>query len=260
MSLQIAVLLGLIQGLTEFLPISSSGHLVVSQNLLGFDEPPIFFDILIHLGTLTAVIIFFREKLLKLTHFFLKTLKTKKRLTNYCNKVMFAVIPVFILGLILKPFFGFIFSSNTIVGISLLITGMMLISNRLVKNNKEEIKDLNIKKAIFIGIAQGLAILPGISRSGATTTASVWAGLKKEEAFEFSFILLIPTIIGAFIFEAVNMQNLNFNIINGAVGFITSFLSGFFALKIFKKVFLKNKIYYFSFYCFLLGFFVLFLL
>ena len=238
-----AALLGLIQGLTEFLPISSSGHLVIGQKILGLTEPPILFDIFIHAGTLLAVLVFFRSKLL---HFF----------TSWPNlkKLFIASLPAGILGLILENYLGIIFSQTVLVGLSLLITAAILFLTRFSKNKN---KPIGLKQALLIGLFQALALLPGISRSGSTISAGLFQGINRTQSFEFSFFLAVPAILAALGLEIFKNGWQQVDLTTSLIGFLASFLLGYLSLVWLKKIISQTKFYLFSFYCFSLGIFVL---
>jgi len=240
-----AGLLGIIQGATEFLPVSSSGHLVIFQKLIpGFSQPGILFDVFLHFGTVLAVIIFYFKRILKLNF-------------KYIEILIIASIPAAILGFLLKDAIDIIFQSTKFVGAALLVTGVM---NFFTGRRKEGDKNIKEKNGLIIGIFQALAIFPGISRSGATIFAGTGLGIKKENVVEFSLLLSIPAVLGANLLEIskiINTYNLNFNYI---VGFICSFIVGLMSIKILLNLLIKNKFKYLGYYCFVLGLFVLLLM
>jgi undecaprenyl-diphosphatase len=233
-----SILLGLIQGITEFLPISSSGHLVIAQNLLGFSQPPIFFDTMLHLATLSAVIIYFRKSL------------GKYLTSSNLVKIIVASIPAAIAGILISPHLESVFSSLIVVGSGLIITGILMLLTRSI--TKSDSVQITTKKAIFIGMFQAAAILPGISRSGSTIFGGLINKVSKKTAFEFSFILSIPTILGAVALQVFSTQVNSFPIENLA-GFIAAFLSGLIAIKILDYVINQEKLHYFGYYCLILG-------
>ncbi len=246
MSLSEALFLSFIQELTEFLPVSSSGHLVLLQKILAFKRPPVFFDILVHVGTLTAVLIFFQKKIFKLVK------KTLSGQLNFLFILIIASIPAAAAGLLIESKIEQIFNSLFLLGISFLINSVILFSTR--KENKQKSINLNPQKSLFIGLFQALAILPGISRSGSTITAGLKAGLKKEEAFNFSFLLAIPAILGALLFKIKDLFELNST--NGPaslLGFCVAAITGYFSLKILANFVKKGKLFAFAPYTLLLG-------
>lgn len=239
-----AIILGIIQGLTEFLPVSSSGHLVVGQKLFRISEPPVFFDVLVHLGTLVAILVFFRRQLIKISF---KTIWL----------TFIGTLPAIFIGLFLNKYLKFIFNSLIGVGFAWLVTAAFLFSSRWIKKSVKGLAKLREKNAFIIGCWQALAILPGISRSGSTVIGGLWQGLEKESAFSFSFYLAIPAILGAFILQLPDLPHSSFPIKEGFLGFISAAIFGLLSLGIFKKVVLKGKLFYFGFYCLILGLTVL---
>jgi undecaprenyl-diphosphatase len=249
-----AIILGIVQGLTEFLPISSSGHLAVLQKIFDIRESPIFFDTIVHLGTLFAVIFYLRKEIFSI----LKTLKEKQTL-KFIFMIGLATIPAVFAGLFLEDKIEVIFSSMTLIGVCFLITsGILFLTKFLSKYNKEE-KDLKWYNSLFIGMFQALAILPGISRSGSTIAASIFIGLKKESAFKFSFLLSIPVILGAFILQLSKQNFVLFSdgYLSNILGFIMAVIFGLLSLKIIEKVLIKGKLHYFGIYTFILGLIIL---
>jgi undecaprenyl-diphosphatase len=239
-----AALLGLIQGLTEFFPVSSSGHLVILQKILGFTDPPIAFDVLVHTATLLAVIIFFWEDILKINIPFLKA-------------IAIGTLPTLVIGLVLNNKSDLLFSNLTLVGLALLITTLVLYSTKWLSSPQKK-QTLNLKTAFMIGIAQGLAVIPGISRSGATIITGLWLGLTRKEAVRFAFILSIPAILGAQLLKLPEM--IAYNQINPAaasVGFIVAAISGWFALRLLKSIVNKAKLHRFALYTLILALLIL---
>jgi len=251
--------LGLIQGLTEFLPVSSSGHLVIFQDLLktNFGNTTLFFDILLHIATLLAVIIYYRKRLYNILIEFFKIIENRK--IDFDNKnqiyviwIVIASIPTAIIGLIIEKYEE-VFSSSIFAAICLIITGLILYITKFPKIKRFE--KIDAKKSFFIGIIQGLAVLPGISRSGSTISTGIFLKINPVEATEFSFLISIPAIIGAFSLKFIK----NFNEIihsfhlSFLAGFLVAFLSGLWALKFLNILVKKNSFYKFSYYCFSVG-------
>ena len=234
-----AVLLGVVQGLAEFLPVSSSGHLVIAQKMLGFSAPPVFFDVLIHVGTLVAVIVYFRDRWLKLT-------------SKHVSLLVLATIPAVVVGGLLNPFLGDLFNSLWVVMIGLVITGTLLvISSRRFSDSGFSIDKMSSKQALLIGLFQALAIMPGVSRSGSTVVGGVMIGLKKQAAFFFSFFMAVPAILGALVLQLVDNQA--FEVVDSmslVIGFGVSMVTGLFSLKILEKVINSSKLNLFAYYCF----------
>ena len=244
--------LSIVQGLTEFLPVSSSGHLVLFQKIFGL-EPPVLFDVFVHVGTLGAIIFYFKRELKKLIEGIFK--KENKSL-YFLFLIVVGTIPAVIVGLLLEKRIEVIFDSFRLVGISLLITGLLLLLTNIFKDKlkKGKVVSSNWKDALFIGIFQALAILPGISRSGATISAGLFRRFGRDLAFKFSFFLAIPAIIGALILQIPDLVSSSSYLINQAlIGMVIAGIVGFFALKILRKVLVSSKLHIFAIYCLLLG-------
>jgi len=232
------ILLGIIQGLTEFLPVSSSGHLIIAQKILGVQGDGIAISVILHLGTICALVIFFFKEILK-------TLSNIRLITF----IMITTIITGIIGLLGKSFFESLFSSPKLVALALLITGLVLISTRrYINSTKRDM--LDVQDAVTLGIAQSIAIIPGISRSGITISSLLYRKVDKETCFKFSFLASIPAIIGAVVLEAKKIDfALQAGFANFSAGFLASLLSGLFALWVLKLVLDKSKLHYFGYYC-----------
>jgi len=229
-----AIILGIIQGVTEFLPISSSGHLVITQNIFAFTAPPVFFDVLVHLGTLLAIIIFFRKQILSIKP---PTVKA----------ILLATIPTGLIGLILNPFTHSLFNSTLIVSIGLFITTLLLFSLNFLK--QKNLISISLKSALIIGLAQGLAIIPGVSRSGATIVTALWLGLSQATAFSFSFLLSIPAIIAALALQFSSLSIVsNTPLSVYALGFTSAVITGFICLNLLKVLIKNKRLKYFAIY------------
>lgn len=235
--------LGALQGLAEFLPISSSGHLVLAQKLIpGFHLPNIFFDVIVHMGTLFAVLYYFRKKILEIL----------LRKWKYLLYIIIATIPAGVIGYFFQDLFESFFDNVKLVGIALLLTGLM---NLMVDKFSKSKKSLNFKNTFLVGFAQALAITPGISRSGITIFSGVFQGIKKEKAAEFSFILSIPAVLGANLLQIMkNPHGLNNgNISYYLVGFLTAFVFGLFSIKLVFQFLKDVRFKVFAYYCFVVG-------
>ncbi len=255
MSVFNAVILGIIQGLTEFLPVSSSGHLVIAEHLMpGWQQTGIVFEVLLHLATLLAVIIFFRHDLLLL----IKSLYTKsseaRRQRYLLLMIILATIPTGIIGLAGKKIFIGLFDRLDVVGGMLLITALLLWlaeTPRIHKGNRTG----NIKDAILIGITQGLAIIPGISRSGSTISIAMLLGIEPEKAARFSFLISIPAISGAALLNFNEISNLPADQISASLcGAVAALVTGLMALKLLLMIIKKRRLRFFSIYCAIVGF------
>lgn len=249
MSLLQALFLSVLQGLTEFLPVSSSGHLVIAQSFLGLDEPPVAFDVLVHGGTLLAVIFYFRSQLIQLTR---KLWVGEEGAIRTAWLLTIGTIPAALAGLALSPYLSRIFASLTLVGFALLATGLLLLSLRLVRSGGKEIKDFSSADAFLIGLFQAAALIPGISRAGATIVAAFWLGAKPKEAFAFSFFLAIPATVGALALQTPELTgegSLTYNL----TAFFVAAIVGIGALKVVEKTLLSARLSLFGFYCLVVG-------
>ncbi len=248
-----AIILGIIQGITEFLPISSSGHLVLVQKLFDLQTPPIFFDVLVHVGTLLAIVVYLRRDLIKI----ILGLKNKE-VQKLIVFVVVGTLPVVVVGFLLLDFIENIFNSFLTVGISFLITAAILMGTVFVKKTEKSLEGMGWLDSIFIGIFQAIAILPGVSRSGSTISAGLFRKMERNSAFKFSFLLAIPAICGALVLQLIQDKiplDCSFSI--GLLGFVFSAIFGLLALKILERVLIKGKFFFFAIYCFVLGLVVL---
>lgn len=258
MTLMQALILGLVQGLTEFLPISSSGHLVLGQKLLGFSQPPVLFDILVHVGTLTAVIIFFHRTLSLLIRRTWGFLANRGKLPKKVIFIVVGTIPAAIVGFFLNSYLAIIFDSVALVGMALIVNSVLLFSTTLIKKSGKKLSKMTWQDALIVGILQALAILPGMSRSGSTVVAGLWRNLKREMAFTFSFLLSIPAILGAMSLQLGDLKGITSDqVFPNMIGFASAAFSGYLALILFKKAVMKGKLAYFGIYCGLFGLIIL---
>lgn len=239
-----AAVLGALQGLTEFLPVSSSGHLVLAQNLIpGFSQPGVLFDVVVHLGTVGAVVYFFRKTLINLDR-------------KYLILLVVGTVPAGIVGVLFSSNIEGLFGNVKLVGFTLLITALL---NFLTDRTNRNQTQVTLKKSFLIGMAQAMAIVPGISRSGSTIFAGTKLGIEKRKATEFSFFLSVPAILGAslvqfFKYGADGVSGLGFY----AVGFLAAFFSGVLAIKLVLRFLLSKRFIVFAFYSLILGLLVIF--
>lgn len=244
MTLYQAIILAIVQGLTEFLPISSSGHLVFLQKLMRFEKPPVFFDVLVHLATLIAIIFYFRKEIINFfkipRHFFL---------------IALATLPAATSGLFLESKIESLFNSFLFVGFFWLINASLLLSLKFIK--KESLKQTSSLKwldVFIVGCFQALSLFPGVSRSGATITAGLWRQFSPETALQFSFFLALPAIFGALFLQALNLQlNRLPSLPACLLSMFLAALVGYLSLLTLEKILKKGKFFYFGFYCFILG-------
>ena len=240
------IILGIIQGITEFLPISSSGHLVIAQNILGIKSPGNTLEVLFHFGTLMSVVYVFFEDLKQI---FLTM--NEKNTQLFIFYIIIATLPAIFAGLLLKDYFLKIFDNVHLVGFALCSTGFLLILSKKFKNNQ---KVIAFSSSILIGIAQAIAIIPGISRSGSTISMCMYLGIPPKEAARFSFLLSIPVILGASILGFLEIESNNtFNYLTLTIAITTSFFTGVLALKILLKILETGRFYFFGFYCLITG-------
>ncbi len=268
MNLAEAIILGIVQGLTEFLPVSSSGHLVLLQQLFGLKEAELFFDVCVHLGTLVAVIVVFRQEIKNMIMALLRLVslagRNERRLPTVKSDpelkmallIVIGSIPTAVLGLMFSRIADRLFASGFIVGLMLMVTGLLLWLTRLTAKHAQlpGVGRLTPKNAFLIGIMQGLAIIPGISRSGSTISIGLLLGVNRELAARYSFLLSIPAIIGAGLLslkDGWSRADLSSQI--PLAGAVTAALVGYAALKALLHVVKKGGLYGFAPYCWLVG-------
>jgi undecaprenyl-diphosphatase len=242
-----AIILGIVQGVTEWLPISSSGHLVIVQELFGWNVP-LFFDILLHLGTVIVICLIFWKDILKILRAVIKR-DFKSEYGRLFFLILAGSLPTAFIGIIFYGVLESFFTNLVVVGIALIITGIILYQTRYHVDNKK----LKLKPAFIIGFAQGLSIIPGISRSGATIGIGLLQGIDRKKLVRFSFLLSIPAVIGATIYE---MRGVVWTWVEWApviVGTIVSGIVGYFSLKLLIKFVEERRLESFSWYCWVLG-------
>jgi undecaprenyl-diphosphatase len=257
MSILEAVIMGLVQGLTEFLPISSSGHLVIAKQLLGSAKRPgILFEVMLHFGTLLAVLVYFRVKISSILCSLLPSsnMEEAKRRSErgFAMAVIIGTLPTVVIALLFKDVFEELFDSVKTVSFMLLITGILLyLSDKVKKGGRETVR---LRDALIIGTVQGMAIIPGISRSGSTIATGLFGGLKAETAATYSFLLSIPAILGAVVLHAGDLTGFdNGNILPYTAGVLAAAISGFLSIKILMKIVAGRNLRFFAFYCWTLG-------
>lgn len=258
-----SVILGTLQGLTEFLPVSSSGHLVIFQKILGLKMESLSFEVFVHFGTLLSVVVIYFSDIMEMIKSFFTGLTRPKY--NFQSDpyfklsilVIIGTIPAALAGVLLEDFFTSIFHNTTLVGFTLIFTGIVLWSTRYIRIHSQS---LNSGKSILIGMAQMLAILPGISRSGMTISAGLFTGISRKEAARFSFLLAIPAIAGSMVFTLADLFTGN---VAGPgigillVGMITAFVIGYLAIKFLLKILESGKFSLFAPYCLIVAALVL---
>ena len=255
-----AVLLGLVQGLTEFLPVSSSGHLTIFRSLFGIEAENLTFEVAVHAATVLSTIVAFRKEILDLLRGFFKFRMNSQ--THYIFKIAVSMIPVMIVGLFLKDYVSALFGSGLlIVGCMLVLTAILLylgekLSDRAALRAKEgasEGKEVGYLDAFIIGLAQSIAVLPGLSRSGTTIATGLMLGVKKSAVAQFSFLMVLVPILGEAFLELISGE---FTVAASGIstlalilGFVSAFISGYVACRWMINIVRKAKLHWFSLYC-----------
>ncbi|MBR2546904.1 MAG: undecaprenyl-diphosphate phosphatase [Eubacterium sp.] len=262
-----AVILGLIQGLTEFLPVSSSGHLALLQHFFGISgDDVLLFTVLLHVGTLISVFFMYWKDIWELIKelfmtigdiFTGKGLRLDERpIRKLGVLIITASIPTAIIGFAFNDFFEGLYSNILFIGIGFMITGTMLFLSERFGSNSRDLDKMNLRNAIFIGILQGIAIYPGISRSGSTIVGGLTTGLKRELAVRFAFLISVPAIMGSALLEGKHAleEGIDMSVLGPViVGMAVAAVSGVIAIKAMIKVVSDRKLKYFSFYVWVLG-------
>lgn len=240
------ILIGFIQGLTEFLPISSSGHVVLFGSLFELDNL-LLLSVVAHVGTLFAVIFCYRKRLIELV---------KKPFNKTNINLLIATIPTVVIVLLFNHFIEDNFSTKTLIWGFLLSAVLLIIADF----KKDSYRPVNKRSALYMGLAQGLALLPGISRSGSTLVCGLLVGVEKNEALDFSFLMSIPIIIASAVYESIKLftMQLTVNWLGIFIVMITSFIFGILSIKLMLKIVKKNKLYFFSIYLIVLSLIILF--
>jgi undecaprenyl-diphosphatase len=259
-----AIILGAVQGLTEFLPISSSAHLVLIPAIMNV-KSSVPFDVILHVGSLLAVIVFFWRDLIKIIKSFFLSLadlfrgRFMKNLKEDPYKrlawlIIVGSIPAAIFGFLFKTQFESIFENIPAVGFFLIITGLLLWGAERTKRGNKEVRDVSFKNALAIGLFQALAIAPGISRSGATISAGLFSGLNRELAARYSFLLSIPAILGSTLVTAKGITGL-VNTETGVIiaGFIAAAIFGYLAIGLLLRIIKGGTLMIFAYYCWIVG-------
>jgi undecaprenyl-diphosphatase len=241
------LILAVVQGLTEWLPVSSSGHLVITQKVLGLNIPLIF-SVMLHVGTLIVILTVFRKDILEI----IKALVKRDFETEEGKLALFIAVgsvPIALIGFIFHDFFESLFSNLLAVGLALLITGWVLFfSEKRIGNRK-----IGILDSLLIGLAQGVTIIPGISRSGVTVATGLLRRVDKAIAFKYSFLLSMPAVIGATVMESRELVVGNVDMVPLFLGTIISMIVGYVSLKLLQKIVMNEKIHLFAYYCWTVG-------
>lgn len=266
-------LLGLIQGITEPIPISSSGHLIIVEHLLGLKIPGLSFEVFVHFASLLAVFAIYSSDIIRLakngTSYLISrgndSLSSESQRSEARNDFMFIVylvigtIPAGVIGFLFNDYIGDHFKGLKIIGVMLIVTGIALWLIRNLRGRKRD-GDLTAKDALIVGLAQAVALIPGLSRSGATIVASMGVGMKQKTALRFSFLLYIPVSFGGIILEVPEIKNdpnLDKLLIPYIIAFLISFIATYFSLKWLMNIMERGNLGYFTVYCFIVGALVL---
>jgi undecaprenyl-diphosphatase len=248
-----AFILGIIQGLTEFLPVSSSGHLELAKVFFGSNTLPkesLLFTVLLHLATALSTVVLYRKDLFQL---FSKAVAREKQAVHFSLAIILSMVPAALVGFFLEDFIDSLFSGNTLlVGAMLIVTaGLLYVADKPQSSEN----NLTHKRALLIGIAQAIAILPGISRSGATISTAVLLGVQREQAARFSFLMVVPLIFGKIAKDLLSGDLLHTAIdpLHLVIGFTAAFISGLLACSWMIALVKRSKLIYFSLYCLLAG-------
>jgi len=258
-----SLILGIVQGLTEFLPVSSSGHLVIFQKILKFNDPGVLFEIAVHLGTLVAVVIYFRKDIwaiIQSIFIWEKDASDKIKHAHHLllHLIIASAVTAFI-GFTFKEKLESLFENTLLVGFMLIVTGGVLFVSDKIKNTTKN--KMSVPSSLLVGFAQSVAIIPGISRSGATITTGIFTGRTRDLATRFSFLLSIPAILGA---TLLKFKDLSSAISSGTMGInfmlggIAAAIVGYFAISVLIKMIKRSKLYYFSIYCWIIGIITIF--
>ena len=261
-----ALILGLIQGLTEFLPVSSSGHLAIGKALLGVEPAgDLVFEVTVHAATVLATIVVFRKEIWKLLCGLFKFKYNDE--TDYIAKLCVSMIPVFVVGMFLKDKVEAAFSSLLVVGLCLLVTALLLtLSDFLAKRVSAAVKEsrngISFWQAFVVGVGQALAVLPGLSRSGTTISSGLLCGVKRENMAQFSFLMVLVPILGETFLDVVDgeMAASAVGALPLLLGFVAAFFSGLFACRVMIALVRKAQLKWFGLYCALVGLLVVFFL
>ncbi len=259
MTLAQGTILGVLQGLTEFLPVSSSGHLVIVQHYLGLRQPLLLFNIVLHTATLAAVFFYFRRDIIGIVMSLVRF--TQKGPEQVLQRRLFYLIllgsvPIALVGGLFRGIVENLFANVPLASFLLLVTGTLLWASERVAHSNKGIEKVGIVDTLLIGVMQAVSILPGISRSGATISAGIFRGIGKEFAFRYSFLLSVPAILGALFIEAKRVapeRSLPGEPLPWLTGAIAAFLVGLFSLVVLKKALLERRLSWFSYYCWALG-------
>ena len=250
-----AILLGILQGATEFLPVSSSGHLVLAQHLLGdFEQSGVLFDVLLHVGSMVAVVIYFWRDLTGLLSSLWRRDDTAAQQRSMVWLLIAGSVPTAVIGLLFKDFFIGLFERPAIVCIMLLVTGSLLWLAERLRNRGPSRKEMSLIDALVVGTVQGCAIIPGISRSGSTIAALLLRGVDGETAARFSFLLALPAVFGAALLSLKDLDSVTTSTVFPYIaGTIAALVTGLLCIHLLMGVIRRRRLHWFAFYCWFVG-------
>jgi undecaprenyl-diphosphatase len=242
-----AIILGLVQGITEFLPVSSSGHLVLLQKAMGLEGVPIFFDTMLHFGTLVAVVVVLLSEIIAMIRHPIK---------NHLGMLILATIPAAVVGYFFNDYFESVFQSGSLLGICFLATAAILAGSELMAARIHAKRQISAKSALSMGLMQALAIFPGISRSGATIAGGLFFGVERTRVAKFSFLMSVPIILGSVVASGNDAMDTGLGDVSIAAiiaGTVAAAVAGFFAVRFMLAIIRKHKLYGFAIYVAALG-------
>lgn len=253
-----AIILGLVQGLTEFLPVSSSGHLVIGREILGVEESgDLVFEVTVHAATVLSTIVVFRHQIWKLLKGLFRFKYNDE--TDYILKICVSMIPVFIIGVFFKSFVEGLFDSLFVVGVALVMTAILLTLSDMASNPRRQVQSqapdyrngISYWQAFAVGLGQALAVIPGLSRSGTTISVGLICGVRRDVMAQFSFLMVLVPILGEAFLQIVGgeMTGSSIGTLPIVLGFISAFLSGLFACKVMIALVRKARLTWFALYC-----------
>lgn len=244
-----SVVLGIVQGATEFLPVSSSGHLVLSQELMGLRIPGVVFEVAVHLATLVSILLVYRARVGRLVT---GGIQGDREAWRYMGLLVVATVPAAILGIFFKDAIESIFDDPVVTGVAFLATGVLLWSSRAALKREPE-GEPGLRVAVLMGLAQAFALIPGISRSGSTVIMGLWAGVSGREAAAFSFLMAVPAIAGAAVLQFPDLQGSTLPAGPLAAGFAAAAVTGVLAIRSFVVLLQKQAFHRFAYYLWPLG-------
>lgn len=249
MSLWEAIVLGIVQGATEFLPVSSSGHLVLTQELMGIAIPGVLFEVAVHVATLLSILLVYRERVARLIR---GSIRGEAESLKYVGLLVVATIPAAVLGLLFQDGIEAIFDDPMVVGVAFVVTGLLLWSTRAALKRNPDAHPV-LRTAVVMGLAQAFALIPGISRSGSTVVAGLWIGVAGREAAAFSFLMAVPAIAGAAVLQIPELHGAGFPPGPLLAGSVAAALTGVLAIRSFVVLLQKQAFHRFAYYLWPLG-------